>query len=244
MGAFSITKELKPMADEKPFFMSLSWNNGVERWEFPVLPPKVTIKRNGSGQEYRIIGSGPITTIEKPELAEISFESFFPAQRYPFVTSSVLYEPHTYVNYINKWMHSGHPARFTYVGKNTADTETKIWIPVTFASFERWEEGGSPGDIFFSLKLKEYVFYAPRRVKTIEMPDGSKKQVEQPAERWDPRVPPTTYTLKPGDTLARVSLRIYGDTDRWRDIMELNGITLDETKRLQVGRVLQLPPKK
>jgi nucleoid-associated protein YgaU len=236
--------------ESRPTTMALNWNNGAEGWQFPVLPSKVTIKRNGSGKDYRIVGDGPITTIEKPELAEISFESFFPAHEYPFANKIVHRNrddspnPNGYVNDINKWMHSGHPARFTYVGSSATSAETKIWIPVTFASFERWEEGGSPGDIFFSLKLKEYVFYAPRRVRTIEMPDGTKKQVEEPKERWDPRVPPTTYTLKPGDNLVRVSLRIYGDTDRWRDIMELNGITLDETKRLQVGRVLQLPPKK
>jgi nucleoid-associated protein YgaU len=232
------------MADEKPFFMSLSWNNGEEKWEFPVLPPKVTIKRNGAGKDYRIIGSGPITTIEKPELAEISFEGFFPSQRYPFVTSGILYEPHTYVNYINKWMHSGYPARFTYVGSNTKDAQTKLWIPVTFASFERWEEGGSPGDIFFSLKLKEYAFYAPKRVRTVEMPDGSKKQVEEPAERWDPRVPQSTYTLKQGDTLISVSRMQLGDSGRWQEIMELNKIPWSDMRNLPVGKVLQLPQRR
>jgi len=236
--------EDKPALKEKPYFMALSWNNRAEEWEFPVLPPKVTIQRSGTGQDYRIIGGGPIRTIEKPGLAEISFDSFFPMQRSPFVTSKYLREPHKYVNYINKWMHSGYPVRFTYVGSNTMDAQTKIWIPATIASFERWEEAGSPGDIFFSLKLKEYAFYAPHRVMTEKQPDGTEAQVQEPNQRWDPRVPQKTYKLKTGDSLMKVAKTQLGDAGRWRELMELNKISWSDMRKLPIGMVLQLPERR
>jgi nucleoid-associated protein YgaU len=231
-------------AETKPFTMHISWNNRAEGWDFPVLPEKVTIKRNGSGKDYDIIGSGKIGTIEKPELAEISFESFFPAEKYPFVNADILYDPHTYVNYINKWMHSGYPVRFIYVGSNTDVDKFKISLPMSIVSFERWEEAGSPGDIFFSLKLKEYVFYSARRITAVKKADGTTVLRREPKQRPDERVPNTTYTLKPGDTLIYVSRMQLGDSGRWREIMELNKITYSQLNKLPVGMVLQLPQKK
>jgi nucleoid-associated protein YgaU len=235
--------------ETKPFTMAIGWNNMAESWNFPVLPEKVTIKRNGSGKDYDIIGKGKIGTIEKPELAEISFESFFPAQNYPF-NQNILYwngenpDPNRYVNDINKWMHSGYPVRFIYVGSNTDVDKFKISLPMSIVSFERWEEAGSPGDIFFSLKLKEYVFYSTRRITAVKKADGTTVLRREPKQRPDERVPNTTYTLKPGDTLIYVSRMQLGDSGRWREIMELNKITYSQLNKLPVGMVLQLPQKK
>lgn len=236
--------------ETKPFTMTISWNNGEEGWPFPVLPKKVTIKRDGAGKDHRIIGLGPIRTIEKPELAEIMFESFFPAQNYPF-NGRIVHEypdkrpmPNAYVNDINRWMHHGYPVRFIYVGADTENKEFKIFLPMTILSFERWEEAGSPGDIFYRLHLKEYVFHAPQKVRPVVQPDGSTKLVKDPPKRWDPRVPNETYTVQPGDTLIRISLREFGDSSHWREIMALNDIKPDEVKKLQIGRVLRLPERK
>jgi len=231
--------------------MSIAWNNNEESWHFPVLPDKVNIKRNGTGKDYKIIGTGPITTIEKPELAEISFQSFFPAHNYPFV-NQIKYrripegtpDPNRYVNDINKWMHSGYPVRFIYVGSNTTDDKTKIYLPMTIASFERWEEAGSPGDIFYSLRLKEFVFHAPQKVKAVQGADGTTKLVKEPPPRPDLRVPLKTWTLKPKEDLMYVAKMALGDSGRWREIMELNGITWSEVTKLPVGKVLQLPERR
>lgn len=236
--------------ETKPFTMSISWNNGEEGWPFPVLPNKVTIKREGAGKDYRIIGLGPIRTKEKPELAEISFESFFPAQLYPFcgkikhvnpITGQP--DPNAYVNDINRWMHHGYPVRFTYVGANAENDQYKIFLPMTITSFERWEQAGSPGDIFFKLELKEYVFHAPQRARPVQQPDGSVKLVKDPPKRWDPRVPKETYTIQPGDNLVKIAMKELNDSSRWREIQKLNNLTDADLKRLQVGQVLKLPKR-
>jgi hypothetical protein len=235
--------------ETKPFTMAISWNNNEEGWPFPVLPGKVTIKREGSGRDYRIIGLGPIRSNEKPGLAEISFESFFPGQNYPF-SGPIRYfyedgrpKPNQYVNDINKWMHSGYPVRFVYVGADSENKEYKIFLPMTITSFERWEEAGSPGDIFYRLELKEYVFYAPRRARPVQQPDGSVKLVKDPPKRWDPRVPKETYTIQPGDNLVKIAMKELNDSSRWREIQKLNNLTDADLKRLQVGQVLKLPKR-
>lgn len=231
----------------KPFTMTMSWNNGAEGFPFPVLPEKLSIKRNGSDKEYDIIKTGRISTIQKPELTEISFESFFPGNNYPFVNPKHYKkdgnpDPYTYVNYVLKWWDTGYPVRFIYIGIDTQRESSKLSLPMSIVSFERWEEGGSPGDIFYSLKLKEYVFYSAKRITAVQQ-DGQTVLRAEPPKRPDERVPPTTYTLKPGDSLIKVAKMQLGNSGRWREIQQLNGITDSEVRRLQVGRVLQLPPK-
>ncbi|MFD2613535.1 LysM peptidoglycan-binding domain-containing protein [Paenibacillus gansuensis] len=112
-------------------------------------------------------------------------------------------------------------------------------------SFERWEEAGSPGDIFYSLKLKEYVHYAPQKVKVVKKPDGTEVLIKEPKKRLDMRVPQKTYTIKPGDTLLKIAKLQLGDSSRYREIQLLNKITDSEERRgLKVGMVLQLPDRK
>jgi hypothetical protein len=237
--------------EAKPFTMQLKFNNDAEGWDFPVLPEKIDIKRAGSGKEYKLIGAGAISTIEKPELAEISFESFFPAENYPFVQNVVHRnkttekpEPNLYVNDINRWMHSGYPIRFVYIGQNAENDRIRIFLPMTIVSFERWEEAGSPGDIFFKLKLKEYVFYQPQRVRPVKQPDGSTLLVKEKPKRPDERIPEKTHTLKAGETLIYVAKMKLGDSGRWREIQALNKITDSQLRKIPVGTVLQLPERR
>jgi len=222
--------------------MFIGWNNMAEGWPFPVLPEKINIRDAGSGKDYDIMEVGKIHVIEKPELTEIGFESFFPAVNSSFVSSSSGWaDPHEYVNYLNKWKESGHPVRFIYVGSDPDNDKYKINLAMSIESFERWEEGGSPGDIYFTLKLKQYRFYGAKHITAVKQANGSTLLKKEAAKRPDERVKTTTYTLKPGDTLIKVARLVYGDSSRWREIQTLNNIKDWEIKQLKVGRVLQLP---
>jgi hypothetical protein len=232
------------------YAIQLSWNNQAERFFLPVLPEKLNTNTKGQGKTYDVIKTGQINSIQGRELSEISFKSFFPATWQPFVDvkPEFLLKPSEYVNYINKWWKTNYPIRFIYVGPQAQSglggqiKKPDISLPVSIESFETWEEGGSPGDIFFSLKLKEYVFYSARRITAVEK-DGQTVLRTEPPQRPDERVPNTSYALKPRDTLIKVARMELGNSGRWREIQLLNGITDSEIKRLQVGRVLQLPKK-
>lgn len=233
----------------KPFTMILSYNNGAEGWTFPVLPEEITFKKNGASKDFSIIGKGRINTIETPDLVEISIESFFPAKNAPYVSEEHRStgrdpDPHRFVQDIQKWMNSKYPMRFIYVGQNVEDSKTKIYMAVSITNFTYWEKAGSPGDIYYKLDFKEYVFHSPQKVRAVPQADGTTKLVKEPQKRPDFRVPPTTYTLKPGDNLMAVARRILGDDARWREIMTLNNITHAQLKSLPVGLVLQLPKPK
>lgn len=236
--------------ETRPFSMFLSFDNGAEAFEFPVLPEQLNIPHAGDNKEYEIVGQGKVNKIGRPKLAGISFESFFPAQTGPYVVSTYRNradwkpDPNYFANLIMRWMRSGYPARFIYVGQDAANDLYKTNIAVTIESFERWEEGGSPGDIFYSMELKEYQFFYPQKSKVVTSgKTGTQKVVKEAAKRPDERVPAKTYTLKSGDTLSKVARSQLGDSGRWREIQKLNKLSDADLLKLPIGKVLQLPAK-
>lgn len=63
----------------------MGFNNQEDAIRLPVNPETLEIKESGDGKSYTIIDLGEINTIAYPKLTEITIESIFPAQRYPFV---------------------------------------------------------------------------------------------------------------------------------------------------------------
>ena len=52
---------------------------------------------------------------------------------------------------------------------------------------------------------------------------------------------PETYTVQPGDTLSRISAKVYGQSGRWMDIFQANRDQLPSPNALQPGQVLRIP---
>lgn len=221
----------------KQYGIWLSWNNQEEGFELPVLPSEIGPVIRGDGAGHDVYKLGKINVIKDRELAEYTIESLFPAQRYPFVTASIVLEPKVYVDYIMKWWETKRPIRFVYVGATM-----EVNIPASIEAFEWKEVAGSPGDISFSLRLKEYRFYAAQRVLVSAQQSGGRATMQKPKpKRPDERVPPKTYTLMAGDNLWKVAQKVLGDGNRWREIQRLNGISDAQLKSLPVGMVLKLP---
>lgn len=218
----------------------LSYNNQQEGFELPILPAEIEVGGKGDGAGHDVYGLGKINVIKSRELDEYAIESFFPAQRYPFITASIVLEPKAYIDYIQKWRETKRPIRFVYVG---ATIEVN-----TAASIEdfKWKEvAGESGDIQFSLRLKEYRFYAARRVQVVQQQSGAPPTLQKSVpKRPNDRQPPQTYTIVAGDNLWKVSKKFFGTPDRSREIQKLNGLTDAQVKRLQVGQVIKLPPEK
>lgn len=52
---------------------------------------------------------------------------------------------------------------------------------------------------------------------------------------------PGNYVVKPGDTLTRISIEVYGNPGRWMDIYQANRDQLSSPHDLQVGEELKIP---
>ncbi|NOU68391.1 LysM peptidoglycan-binding domain-containing protein [Paenibacillus sp. LMG 31461] len=240
----------------------LSFNNNQEGFQLPVNPAEIEVLSGSNGKTYDIVGAndgrsevrgGEINVIKSPKLREISFEGLFPAQFYPFLATDTLYEPMYYVRAIENWKSMKRPIRFIYVAHwqqrlaSQGFSGQELNIPVSIEKFKWKEIAGSPGDIEFSISLKEYVFYAARRVTVNTDATGNVVAVQQSTRRPDERIRPDTYVLKDGDTLTKIAMRFYTDaagipdSSRYKDIQTINGLKDSDVKKLAVGSILKLP---
>ncbi|WP_309383152.1 Cell division protein CpoB [Cerasicoccus frondis] len=63
----------------------------------------------------------------------------------------------------------------------------------------------------------------------------------QQVNRQSANVSQRTYTVVSGDTLTRISTKVYGDTGRWQEIFEANRDQLPNPNALKVGQTLKVP---
>ncbi len=63
----------------------------------------------------------------------------------------------------------------------------------------------------------------------------------RPSPAGDSSTAQQTYTVQPGDTLSRISTKVYGVSNRWTEIFEANRDQLPSPNALQPGQVLRLP---
>ncbi|MFB6366205.1 peptidoglycan-binding protein LysM [Paenibacillus elgii] len=219
------------------------------------------VGKGGGTEETR---AGEINVIQSPKLRTVSFSSFFPSKshNYPFIVQGItefnkdykslsdgIHTPMKYVRDIRKWMETKHPIRFMYIvrrkredGTLGAASDRDLNFPASIEKFEWKEVAGSPGDIEYSLSLKEYVFYSARSIPTVVGANGETALIQKP-ERPKERVIPETYALVKDDCLVKVALKFFNNSSRARDIQKLNRIRNSQLRFLPIGMVLKLPPK-
>src|SRR5690606_26349252 len=214
----------------------LSINDGQQGFRLPVNPPEIEIQEQGQGNTYNIISLGEINVIKEPKLAEITFESFFPAQPYPFVVGEELLTPASYVDMITSWMRNKQIARLIMT-----DGAVDINMLVSIEDFAWREVGGAVGDIEYELTLKRYVHYAPKQVQ-IKVQQSQQKAVAQ-KKQTRPQTKPQLkiHVLKKGETLWGLAKRYLGSGTRWREIANLNGIKDSQVRRLPIGLKVKIP---
>lgn len=240
----TVLKVPEEAKEDKGYSIELSFNNRGIVFELPVLPEEIEISGEGNGETYNITELGQINVIKAPVLKTIHFESFFPAippgGKVPnYVSSANWGQPADYIQYIESWMNKKKPIRFIFTSFGL-----KINLAMSIEIFNYKEVAGRPGDFEYELELKEYVFYAAKKVtlKTTPTASGTKTTTKkEPAKRADERAKPKTVTVKSGDTLMKIAKRELGDGGRWKEIQKLNGLTDAQLKTLKVGSVLKLP---
>lgn len=244
------------------YSIHLSFNNNQEGFQLPVNPESIEMNGGSNGKTFNIVGAndgrtemrgGEINVIKGPKLREISFNGIFPAQFYPFLTTTVLYEPMYYIRAIENWMATKRPIRFIYAGQweNRLATQgfvgQELNLPVSIEKFKWKEASGDSGDVEYDIGFKEYVFYAARKVEIKRDLVGNQLAIPLSPRRPDERIRPSTYTMKTGDTLSKVAMMFYADesgrpdSSRYKDIQILNGLSNSAAAKLTLGNIIKLP---
>lgn len=221
----------------------LSYSNGLERLQLPVNPERISVATTRGYEDVEVTQLGEFTVIGNGKLREFSFSSFFPREyNASYCEYAGFRPPWELVRMIERWMNTGRPIRFTLTGQiYGADYFAIINEPVTIRSFNYYEEGGAPGDIYFDMTLKEFVFIEFKRMKSASS-DTTQVSVTTETSRPDTSDKPSEYTVASGDSLFKIAARIYGRGDKWRDIYNANKSTVGPNPNaITVGMKLVLP---
>ncbi|AWO74976.1 MULTISPECIES: LysM peptidoglycan-binding domain-containing protein [Geobacillus] len=210
--------------------------NDREFFRLPVNPEKVNVKEEGDGEEFTIASLGKVNVPKPAKLKSFTLESYFPAQPTHY-SATVFKKPKDYIRLLEKWLNHKQPVRYIYV--NGPFTINEL---VTIERFEYDESFGSE-DVNFSLELKKYVPFGPKKMKIAKAKNGTKQIVKKNTPtRQNTKPKPTTYTLKRGDSLWKVAQYYTGSGHRYRELQKLNGIKDSQLRRLPIGLVLKIPP--
>ncbi|MFD1135576.1 LysM peptidoglycan-binding domain-containing protein [Paenibacillus urinalis] len=136
---------------------------------------------------------------------------------------------------IERWQRSGKPVRFIV-------TNTPINLAVTIRSFTYEERGGEPGDIYYTLTLKEYVFVSFRKTSDTTAKSTSSATKKAEKQRPNEKTTPKSYTIKSGDSLWKIAQKVYKNGDDWRKIYDANKSAIGPNPNaLKVGTKLVIP---
>ncbi|MGM0846887.1 MAG: LysM peptidoglycan-binding domain-containing protein [Bacillota bacterium] len=213
----------------------LSYNNGAEKFRLPVNPESIQVNSPFSYEEVNVSQLGTVSLFGERGSQDFSFSSFLPKHYAPYCNYTNLPEPWTVIEMIEKWRDSRKPIQLTITG-------TPINIPVTIRdiSYDA-ERFGSPGDIYYSLALKEYKTV---NVRTVTVENGKAISVPPTTQRPTTTVQPKTHTVVKGENLRTIAKKIYGDMSYYEKIYQANKSTIGSNRNLIVpGMKLVLPNK-
>lgn len=203
-------------------------NNSIENLQLPIVPKDFHIKSGKNSSSINLLGFGEINNSGTPTLKTWSISSIFPSKQYSVCTCTIKSNPYDYVSLIEKLKKENIVC--TYV-----ITKTNITFKCTIEEFEYWEEDGS-GDIYFSINFKEH-----KEIKLATISDSS-STTSSTLYFKDDYTLDTTKTnkviVKDGDTLINLAKAYYGDSSKYTDIMNKNGLSNPED--IKVGQVILL----
>ena len=215
----------------------LSVDNDTVGFRLPVNPEEVNKAMSGSGEEYKINRLGSINIPKDVQLQVFKVESFFPAHDAHYVEGPLL-RPQAYIDYIERWQKEKKVVRYIYV-----DGSFSINKLTTIEDFSVAERFGTE-DVYFTLTLKEYQPFGPKKMKVVTSPSTGKiaaiKKTAPPRQNTKPAV--KTYALVKGDSLWKVAQKFLGNGTRYPEIAKLHNIKSSDYRKLPIGLKLQMPP--
>lgn len=203
-------------------------------FELPVLPEKVAISYGSKNESLQVCGVGEVTVMQDSSAAAIQFSSFFPKQYFSGCKMKNIPDPQKAVKKILSMKESGKPVRFTVTGK------AKVSMYSTIESFEVHEQGGDPGTIYYTLKLKEYREAAVRKLN-VDLGSG-KANLSSGNGRTDNTTQGQSYTVVSGDCLWNIAKQFYGNGSMYTVIYDANREVIgDNPNLIYPGQVLTIP---
>jgi nucleoid-associated protein YgaU len=203
---------------------------GDDRVRFPVNPETISVSSPFGYEDIEIASFGETTVIGERKQREFQFSSFFPRDYSPiYCEYADIPPPQDIVNTVEKLRSNRKPVRFIITG-----TDVSYRCTIREFSYEP-ERAGSPGDIYFTITLKEHRDREVRVIKENKVAAKPKRPASKPPA-------PKTYTVKSGDCLWKIAARFYGSGAKWRTIYNANKKVVGKNPNLiYPGQKLVIP---
>ncbi|MCP1354668.1 LysM peptidoglycan-binding domain-containing protein [Aneurinibacillus migulanus] len=225
----------------------LSFNNGAEKIRLPVNPPEIRVVSGYNWTDINLSQFGEFTVPSGHPLTEISFSSFFPRDynasycEYPEIP-----KPTEFTDKLSKWKESKKPIRLIVLGFGGRSSGLNYAMTIRNFTFE--ERAGSPGDIYYTLEMREYRFIKLAQVgPAVSKQTGVKTVIkaDSKSSRPNEKTLPKTYTVKSGDTLTKIVQRLRTQGVKGLTVEKLyqaNKSVIGKNKNLiKVGQKLTIP---
>lgn len=213
-----------------------------EKLQLPVNPEANTYESPFTYEDYEVEGLGEVTSIKKKALDEHPIESFFPAV---YDRSYCEYDgfptPTECLALIKRLRNKRQPIRYIVTGSEPINTLVTIRDISVIA-----DKYGAPGDIYYTLTLKEYREIEIKTIdtsKTQNKPNtNSSTSGKRPSSLVSKKV--TSYVVKKNDCLFTIAKKkeIYGNANKWRTIYNANKKLIGSNpNKIKPGMKLVIP---
>ncbi len=207
----------------------ISFENLKESMILPVNPSEPVISGGGTSfSDIQVIEGGERTMIGSSQLRQVSFSSFFPRDYDPsYCIQKDIPKPWEAVKKMNAWRASGKPVKLLITG-------TDINMYATIRKFDYREKGGEPGDVYYDIEFKEFVFIKIREI-------SKQTKVQQQSNRPETSASATTYTVVKGDCLWNIAKRFYGNGRQYIKIFNANNPPIKNPNLIHPGQTFIIP---
>ena len=194
-----------------------------EELTLPVTPKMYAIEHGRRVNSLTLLGAGEVNLPGVSARFNERLEGIFPSRNYPFLAPGAGTDPWVYVEWFEKRADAGRVLRFIVSG--TPVNAAVILEPI------RYEQQPGPADVYYTLTLRGYTYLEAAQYETTAA--EAARTVEAAPEHQ------AAYTVKAGDTLSAIALRVYGDASLYTRLAATNGIS--NPNLIRAGQVLTLP---
>lgn len=190
----------------------------------PITPSSLNIETPSNNKTITLINDGEMSILKQKGLRTVSFDALLPQNmKYPFANYNVgvHYDATMFILALKGWQHLNKP--FPFIVTRMTPTGKLLFCTAFLVTLEDWEteESADHGlDVVCKIKLKEYRSFKTKKIKITDDKKATISSTRDSSSSNENKF----YTTRLGDTLWMISQRVYGDGEKYKELMELNKI--------------------
>lgn len=203
----------------------------------PVPPSKLQIKGSNRNTVVTLVNDGEVNLLKSEGLGTVEFEILLPQQEYNFAKYENGFIPaDEFLEKIGKLKSDKKPFRFEVIralpdGVPLFNTD----ILVSLENYSISESSDEGFDVKVNIELKRYKAYGTKKLEL--QTDSSGNVTTNVVNNRSAKTPPSSYTVKSGDTLWGICKKQLGDGSKCYKIAKLNNIT--DPNVINIGQVIR-----